>query len=330
MIRFLRTSLPYLTNQNACRTADTSAQPPPTRRKGQGKYQTRTRPLTPYLLLTPIILLLALTLVIPELLALAYSFSRYTLGEPPHFIGVDNYITILQSRDFWRSSALTLIFVVATVLGQLVLGLLFTLLINRDFIFKNAVICILISPFAISPAAAAVMWKTLLSTDFGLVNYMLTGLGYRMADFPWFTHPQLALLAIILVDIWMYTPIAFFLLYAAMRGLPREPFDAAAVDGASAWQQVRYLTLPMIWPAVLVTVVFRTVFAIRSFGQIYVLTGGGPGRATDVLALYLYRHAFRYFDFGTASAIAWIMLLFAVVLTAGFLRRLHKSMHEAA
>jgi multiple sugar transport system permease protein len=284
----------------------------------------------PYLLVCPILLLLGVILIAPELIALAYSFSRFTLGETPTFVGLGNYVQVLRDPSFWQSSRITVLFVLVTVSGQLLLGFAFALLMNREFVGKNLVLAIVISPFAISPAAAAVMWKTLLSTDFGLINFGLTGLGYQMADFPWLTEPALALVAIIIVDIWMFTPMVFILLYASMQGLPKEPFEAAAVDGASAWQRIRYLTIPMILPAILVTLIFRLIYALRSFAHIYVLTAGGPNRATDVLALYLYRHAFRYFDFGTASAVAWLMLVIAVLLTAGFLRQLHRTMHEVA
>jgi len=284
---------------------------------------------TPYFLLVPILLLLGSLLFVPEMIAFGYSTTHYTLGEAPTFVGASNYVTLVHDPAFWNSVLVTLIFVLTTVSGQMVLGLAFALLVNREFRGRNILIAVLMSPFAISPAAAAVMWKTLFSTDFGLINFALTGFGYRMSDFPWLTDPVLALPAVIVVEIWMETPFVFLLLYASIRGLPKEPFEAASIDGASSWQKLQYLTLPMIRPAIIVAAVFRAVYSLRSFGQIYILTGGGPDGATDVLSLYLYRQAFRYFDFGLASATAWLMLAMAILLTAELVRRLHRATQEA-
>jgi multiple sugar transport system permease protein len=284
----------------------------------------------PYLYFAPIILLLFLVLGIPEVISLYYSLSTYPLGGSPTFTGFSNYVQLASNSEFYRALIKTLIYVSFTIPLEMLLGLGFALLVNRKFAGKKVIIALLLSPFAVNPVVAAIMWRSLFNSNFGLINYLLTFLGFEMGDFLWLTNPVLAFVSIILVDVWLFTPVIFILLYAACAALPTDVYEAARIDGASAWHQVRYITLPLIRPALLVAITFRTMEGMRDFSHIFVMTGGGPADYTTVLSLYLYKVSFNFYRLGEGSAIAWVLTLLTVIISGFYIHRLYRTTYRVA
>jgi multiple sugar transport system permease protein len=175
------------------------------------------------------------------------------------------------------------------------------------------------------PVVVAVIWRLILNPEFGVLNGTLRSLGLHTAGLTWFGSERTAMLSVILVDVWQWTPFLFLLLLAGIQGLPVEPFEAARVDGASSFQIFRRLTLPMLRPVIAIAVLLRTMDLLRVFDQIFILTQGGPGFATETVTLYIYRTAFRYWNFGYAAAMSFVLLAATTVIARAFLRLLRQQ-----
>jgi len=174
---------------------------------------------------------------------------------------------------------------------------------------------------------AVVTWKYMFEPDVGVISGLLAL--FNLPELAWTTDRWAALTLVALLSIWLHLPFSFLILYSALLGVPRELFESAAIDGASAWQRFRRITVPMLMPAILVALMFRYVFAFRLFAEVWLLTGGGPARQTEVLATYLYRHAFRYQEVGVASAIGWLMVIATLLIAAIYLHQMYKRMLAA-
>jgi len=193
---------------------------------------------------------------------------------------------------------------------------------------KRFIVSILLMPYAVSEVSAVVMWRFMLEPDVGLINFLLGQIG--LGQISWATDRWDALLVVSLLSIWLTLPFTFLILYSAVTTLPREITEAAHVDGASRWQIFWHVTLPMIMPAVLVALLFRYIFAMRLFSEVWLLTEGGPARLTEVLAVYLYRHGFRYQEFGVAAAAGWIMVALSLLIALYYLYEMYKRMFRDA
>jgi multiple sugar transport system permease protein len=187
-------------------------------------------------------------------------------------------------------------------------------------------VSLIISPMVISEAVVGLMRRYILDPSFGILNYSLTFLGIPMGTMAWLGQPTPALFTIIFTEVWRNTPFIVLILFAGLRSLPVEPFECARIDGAGRWRLFRDLTLPLLLPAILIALVFRTVFVLRSFGLIFVMTGGGPGDATMVLAIDIYRNMFKYYDVGAAAVLSVVMLAISIVASLGFVRLMYSRM----
>lgn len=290
----------------------------------------RTSGTIPYLYIAPVILLLLVVLGIPEVISLYYSFTDYPLGSKPTFNGIQNFSHLFSNPEFHRAFVKTLIYVAWVIPLEILLGLGFAVLVHRRFAGKKIVIALLISPFAINPVVAAIMWRSLLNSNFGMINYLLTFFGFEMGDFLWLTDPILAFISIIMVDVWEFTPFIFMLLYAALVALPKDVYEAASIDGASPWDQFKHITLPLIGPALLVAITFRTMEAMRGFSHIFVMTGGGPADFTTLLSIYLYKVAFNFYQLGLGASISWVLLVMTVLLAGYYVNRLYQTTYRMA
>lgn len=279
-----------------------------------------------YSLLVPVLLVLLLIILVPSLWAFRLSFFKYRLGqaEPMTYVGLKNYLTVVKDSYFVLAFARTVIFMVASVSLQLVSGFLLALLIAKPFPLKGLWISLILSPMAVSPAVLAVIWKYLLDFNIGPINYLvqITGLPRLM----WLTDKRLAMMTVILVYSWGSLPGVFLLLYPVRLSIPNELYEVAEIDGASAIQSMFHVTLPLMTPAILVALVFRTIISFRSFGVFQTLTQGGPNRATEVLSLYLFNQAFRYWKYGAGAAVAFFMLLVTIIVASGQIRKMHESL----
>jgi multiple sugar transport system permease protein len=267
-------------------------------------------------LLLPTIVLLLLLSLFPMFFSLWLSFNEWNLGDRTatwHFVGLKNFVTIFATDPFfWSSIRVTLIFVGGTVAIQTLLGLGIALLFNEEFRGRGVVRTIIVFPLMISPVVVGLIWRFMYNTDRGMLNYLLYLLGFDLVD--WLGRQATALPAVMLADVWEWTPFIALILMAALQALPDEPFEAALIDGASSWQMFRYLTFPMIRPALMVAILIRTMDAFKIFDTIYVLTLGGPGVSTQVIGLYTYKWGFKFFQMGYASAMSYLMILMLVIV----------------
>ncbi|HEV2148062.1 MAG TPA: sugar ABC transporter permease [Longimicrobiaceae bacterium] len=246
------------------------------------------------------------------------------LGKP--FVGLANYGEILRDGRFWGAMGNTALFTVATVTLELVLGLFLALAMNRAFRGRGLVRAAVLVPWAIPTVVAALLWRFLFDSQAGVVNAALLGAGVVDEPPVWFIRESLAWVPVILADVWKTTPFVALLLLAGLQSIPAELYEAAATDGAGRWRQLRHVTLPLLKPAILVALVFRTLDAFRVFDLIYVLTGGGPGTATEPIALYTFNTLFQNLRFGYGSALSVVVFGVTFALAMLYVRGLGVSL----
>lgn len=282
-----------------------------------------------WLMIAPVHALLLAFIVLPSIYVAWISLNRWTYGQAPTPVGLANYAYILADAKFWRAFWNTFVVTNAVVYGELLLGLALALLMAGEVPAKRLVISILLAPYAITEVSAVVMWRTLLEPDIGIVNVALERIGLGQID--WSSDPVDALAVVSLLSIWHHVPFTFLILYAAVTTIPRELVEAAVVDGATPWQTLIFVKLRLILPALMIAVIFRYITAMRVFGEVWLLTEGGPARLTEVLAVYLYRQAFRYHEFGVAAATGFAMLAISLLIALPYLREMRRRLfaHDA-
>jgi multiple sugar transport system permease protein len=270
-------------------------------------------------LVAPIFLLLAALLLVPELHALAL-----TVFDEGRFVGLKHYRVVLGGGGPVGALVNTLVFTTASVAGSVTLGFAFALLLDRRTRARRLVRSLALAPFVIPPIVGAFSWKMMLDPNFGILNYGLTLVGIPMGRVEWLSDPRLAMASVIIAEVWGDTPYVTLILLAGLQSLPRSPFEAAAMDGAGTWMVFRRVLVPLLAPALLVAAIFRTVFAVREFARIWVMTQGGPVNATNVLSMEVYRNLFMYGREGQSAVIGLIMLLIAFGLTLPLMARLYR------
>jgi ABC-type sugar transport system permease subunit len=229
------------------------------------------------------------------------------LGKP--FVGLDNYIEALRDPRFWGALGHTAFFAVASVGLELLIGLWLALALNRAFRGRGLVRAAVLVPWAIPTVVSALLWRFMFEGQHGIVNAALVGAGVLREPVVWFIDPLAAWVPVILADVWKTTPFVALLLLAGLQNIDASLYEAARIDGASAWRQFRYVTLPLLKPAILVALIFRTLDAFRVFDLIYALTGGGPGTSTEPIALYTFNALLQNLQFGYGSALSVIVFL---------------------
>jgi multiple sugar transport system permease protein len=276
------------------------------------------------LLITPAALLLLLFQVLPIIIGANASFRDWTLNNPKKtWLGFAHYLSVLADPEFLQVVLPnTFLFMLVSVAGSLIIGLGLALLLNRSFGGQKLVQTVLLLPLMVAPVIAAIMLRWMFNDQFGIVNVVLETIGIEGQ--PWMAQRWSAFGVILLTDIWLWTPWFTLLLLAGLQSLPREPFEAAAIDGTSAWRVFRYLTLPMLRPVIAVCVVIRAIDAFRTFDIVWTLTGGGPARSTELFSLYAYVHAFLNLDFGKGSAAAIIGAVIILVVGLALYRILNR------
>jgi multiple sugar transport system permease protein len=283
------------------------------------KSQART-----WALLAPAQAMLVAVLFLPALYVFWLSLTRSTYGKSPVWAGLANYAMVLADPYFWTATLNTAIVVNAIVFGEFLLALAIAMLFADWIPWRRLMIALVLAPYAISEVVAVVVWKFMMEPYAGPVTLALKAIGLSPLD--WAVEPSHGLAMVILLSVWHHLPFTFIILYTALLGIPKDLYEAAQVDGAGAWARFRDITLPLLVPAMLVAVVFRYIFAFRIFSEVWLLTGGGPARSTEVLAVYLYRQAFRYADFGAAAATGWLMLIASLLMGAWYIQQMYKRM----
>ena len=281
--------------------------------------QSLGRAALPYLLSLPA-LLVCIGILVPFGTAVWYSLQRYNLNLPMMrgFIWFDQYIQLFQSAAFWNTVWVSLLYAVITVAVELCLGLGIALLLRRSTWLNNTLSIALLMPLMVAPAIASLMWKLMTHPDFGILSYLLTLVG--ITDFRWASAPSSALFTVILVDIWVYTPFMMILLLAGLRSLPRQPFEAAELDGVPASFVFFRITLPMLMPYIITAALFRMLDSIQQFDIVYAMTQGGPGNATLLFQVQAYLDFFKNFNVGRSAALLMVLWLIANVISVQFIK----------
>lgn len=266
------------------------------------------------LLVGPSVLVLGVLALYPILRVLVDSFFNvdYASGHRA-FTGLANYRAVLGDSEFTASFANTLQFTVAASVSEVVLGGALALLFFRAFRGRRFVIPLLILPMMLSTLVCSAIWRNWLNYS-GFLNALLAVFG--LPGVQWLSDPNLAIWSLILVDVWQWTPMAFLIILAGLQSIAPELYEAARTDGASEWQCLRHITLPLIVPQIVLAMLLRSIDTFKLFDKVYTLTGGGPGNATQTLSTYIYDTGFRFFNMGPASAASVMMLLVSAVLVS--------------
>jgi multiple sugar transport system permease protein len=284
----------------------------------------------PYLLLTPAFVLLV-GLVYPFGLGVYYSFTNYWLQYPKrfHFVWFDNYINLVSEPLFASALKFTLLFTLVAVVVQVGLGLAVALLLHAHIPGRAALRALMLLPLMMPPVITALMWKIMMaSTNAGILNYLLSFLG--LGPINWLGSPHEAILSVLIIDTWGNLPFVSLVMLGGLQALPIEPYEAAQVDGAGPLATLRYLTLPLLSPFILLAVIFRTMDSLRIFDVIYATTMGGPDDATTNLLIMAYQYSFQYYQMGKGVAQSLMLLMLVVIVSYVLLRLWNRTTEEAA
>lgn len=272
----------------------------------------------PYLFLAPAVAVLFSLSIYPLIYSLSVSLQvesaegvRWSLGNFQRLFSDNFFLTAMGHTFVYAASALTF---------EFLLGLGLALLLNSQIRGRAVFRASLLVPMMLPAVVVGVVWRLMSNPNFGAINGTLKGFGVDTESLTWTASPRLALLSVIVVDIWQWTPFVFLVLLAGLQAIPQEPYEAAKIDGSSQWQTFRYVTLPLLKPAILIALLLRTMDLLRVFDQIFILTEGGPGFATETISLYIYRTAFRFFDFGYAAAMSFVLLAITNVISVVYIR----------
>ena len=264
------------------------------------------------LLLGPAALYLIAFSIYPLITSLVRSFEDYNQTKNTwRWIGFQNYHDLFTSSAFWTVVENTLILTTAGVTIQVVAGTALALFFNQNLRGSAIVRGILILPMLLTPIVVGLMWRTLLNPQWGLLNWLAIKLGFGYVG--WLSDPHVALWTLVLVDSWQWTPFVFVVVYARLQALPQEVFEAGSVDGAGWFQRLRYLTLPLLMPAIVFAAIFRGIDAFRTFDLVFGLTNGGPVKATATLSFEGFQSGFEFQRYGYASAVSYVMVIAAAI-----------------
>lgn len=269
------------------------------------------------LLLAPLLIFVVLIAIYPLFFSIYISFFKYRLTDPDQtrtFLGLANYINAFQDKQVIKAISNTLIFVAGTVILEIILGLGLALLLAGENRIMRVTRAWILVPMALPPLVVGLVWKSLYNVDFGVIPYYFKQLGFDMGRGP-LGELNTAMPAVIIIDIWQWTPLLMVIFLAGIKSLPFEPYEAARVDGATRWQRFWYITLPLLKPTFLVALLLRTMQSFKVFDIIYATTGGGPGSATTVLNYHIYTVGMVFFKMGSAAAMANILLLIVAILS---------------
>ncbi|MFI7024234.1 carbohydrate ABC transporter permease [Micromonospora sp. NPDC049900] len=284
----------------------------------------RSRTALGYLFVLAPMLFLFVVLIVPIGYNLWVSLHswRLTSVTGPEFVGLANYIEVLQTPR-WRDTIVrTAIFVVLTVVLQVIVGFGTALFLHRHFPKARALRVALLLPMMVSEVAVGNVWRLLYNYDGGLLNWALGLIG---VDRVFWLGPDMAFFSIVLTDVWQNAPFVTLVIFAALQTMPKDILEAADLDGATGWARIRQIIVPVVQPAVLLVLIFQTMFAIRSFGTIWILTEGGPGTATTLLSIDIFRVALQSYDVGLASTLSWFLVLINLVVAIIYMRWLKRD-----
>lgn len=279
-----------------------------------------------YLFVLPSILMLVLVLGLPAVVAVLNSFVPLWAEETTYTLA--NYAKLLRDGLFWNSLWITVLFVAGTVLFHLLVGLAVALALNVDVFGSTVWRVIAILPWTIPDVIAGLVWRFMFNPTSGIINHLLRQAGLTTTYIEWLAHPNLALPSLIFADVWRGYPFVMLILLAGLQAIPRELYEAAEVDGASVFQSFRHITIPLLKRMFIVALALDTIWQFRRFGLVYNMTAGGPGHATEILPLYIYKQYFKYFNFEYASAVAVALAVIMLAISIPYVRMVVRRPNE--
>ncbi|MEY9165781.1 multiple sugar transport system permease protein [Sinorhizobium fredii] len=270
------------------------------------------------LFIIPTILFLIVFNIFPLIYSLGYSFTdfRASTNAPATFVGLQNYRELLNDPFIWANFAITAKYVIVSVTGQVVVGFGTAMLLNREIPYKGLITTLLLLPMMLSMAVVGLFWKLLYDPSFGIINYAL-GLG----SFEWLANPDMALYAVAITDIWMWSPFVMLLSLAGLSAVPRHLYEAAAIDRAGPFYTFFRITLPLVAPILMIAIIFRTMEAFKTFDLAYILTSQPT---TEVISIRLYKMAFQEWQTGRSCALAYIVLIMVLAITNIYVKYLNR------
>jgi multiple sugar transport system permease protein len=275
----------------------------------------------PWVLLAPTLLIMTIVGIFPLLHSLYISFTSMRpteIDKPQGWVGLDNYLHAFTDPQFGHSLLLTGVFTLLSVAIALVFAVLLAVLFNQRLPGFLAMRTIVLIPMLITPIAVGITWRIMMMPDLGVLNFLLSLLGIDAQ--PWANSRTSALAAMLMVDVWQWTPFMFIVIFAGLRALPRSPFEAAAIDGAGPLRTFFSVTLPMLKPVIVVAALLRIIDAMRTYDTVYIITRGGPDFSTDLVSVYLQRVNFKFFDLGYGAALSWLTLIAILAIVLIFVK----------
>lgn len=280
------------------------------------------------LFIAPSIILLLAISIFPLIWSVYLSFTRYHVTGifAPKWIGLRNFNTILTNNDLyddWHIFQVTALIVIAAVGLEFLLGFGLAMILVRKFPGRGLILTLMLTPMMLAPVIVGLFWKFMLDAEFGVINYIQSA-WLHLPRVDYINQPGTAIASIIVADVWMWTPFMLLISVAGLSAIPKYLTEAALVDRASAWFRFRHITLPLVWPLLLIALIFRTIDAIKLFDLPFTLTGGGPGESSWTVSYLLYEKAFNDYDTGSACALAYIILIMVIALANIYIRNLNK------
>jgi multiple sugar transport system permease protein len=271
------------------------------------------------LFIIPTIIFLIVFNIFPLIYSLGYSFTdfRASSNQPAEFIGLQNYRELLGDPHIWNNFSVTAKYVLVSVGGQVLVGFGVALLLNRKIPGKGLLTTLLLLPMMMSMAVVGLFWQLLYSPSWGIINYIL-----HLDDFSWLSNPDVALYAVALTDIWMWSPFVMLLCLAGLSAIPQHLYEAAAIDRASKWYTFTRITLPLVSPLLLIAIIFRTMEAFKTFDLAFIMSSLD---STELIAIRLYKLAFQEWQTGKSCALAYIVLIMVLAITNIYVKYLNQA-----
>lgn len=279
-----------------------------------------------FMFLSPTLLVFSVFVVFPVFFSLVLSVHKWNMfSTDQQFVGLENYASVLRNPEFWSVLRNTVVYTLGTIPLNMSLALLVAYLLNKKIVGKKWLRTAFFAPVVMSSVAAAVIWRWVYEPNFGLLNWVLGHVGIPAIN--WLNDPTAAMFALIVMGVWKTFGVNMVLFSAGLQGIPEHYYEAAAIDGAGRWARFWNITLPLLSPTTFFILVMSVIGSFQVFDTVYVLTSGGPLGSTKVLVFYLYEHAFKFFEMGYASAVAYLMFAMIFVLTLLQVRYLKGSVH---
>jgi multiple sugar transport system permease protein len=281
----------------------------------------RRKNLTPWLFVAPCLLIIMLVTIFPTIYSLGLSTIKWeiALKEKP-FIGLGNYIALFKDTRFIHSILITAIIVVVGVGVELILGFTLAQILLGEIKGKRIIVAAMLLPVMVMPVVAGYTWRLLWDAQYGPINQIIGWIIGQPFTYTWLAQTPTAIFAILVTEIWQWTPFMFLVILSGLASLDPELFEAADIDGASGWDKLRHLTIPLLRPIIIVALLIRGLDALKSFDLIFTLTGGGPGNSTETISFYIYQTGYQFFRLGYGAAASFILLVFLAVLLTYLLR----------